>query len=405
VTHFASRILRAASLVVTDRRWAGPLSAMALGFGLFIGVAIGPNAAGTLAGIPRIIEIPSFGAGSGEGGEGGGGPGIVAGGGGGSTGGGALGGLPAPAPLPLTPSEPQPVAEGPSPEPAPERGDAPEGEEGVQLEGIVVHLNRAAGSYTLAIEGGELVAVHAPKLPAPGTRLSLLGRPLANNTFAEAEAPTTKGRTTRATFTGTVTFGDPDPADPAYTVSGRGASILVHVRPDPAGAPARVPPPGSYVTVEVVIEKPADGAPEALHATGDAPAAPTASAAGGQSCERDSSLPAPKATPPAAVLWQRRIDVEAGEPVTYLDLAGIVTAVCRDSGQMLISADGIREAEADLLLAVPSQIDATKLGIDESVLATATLEEDGGMTLSGIASDELKRGAEDAGTAQGDLKR
>ena len=44
-----SRVLRGAALVVTDRRWAAPLSAMALGFGLFVGVAIGPGAAGTLA--------------------------------------------------------------------------------------------------------------------------------------------------------------------------------------------------------------------------------------------------------------------------------------------------------------------------------------------------------------------
>jgi hypothetical protein len=400
-----TRILRAASLVVTDRRWAAPLTAMALGFGLFIGVAIGPNPVGTVAGPLSIVEIPSFSGDAGEEGEGGSGPDIVAGGGGLTGGGGALGGLPAPAPLLAAPSEPQPVAEEPSPEPAPEGGDAPENEEGVQLEGIVVHANRAAGSYALAIKGGELVSVHAPKLPVPGTRLSLLGRPLANNTFAEAKAPTTEGRATRATFRGAVTFADPDPADPAYTVSGRGASILVHVHPDPAGVPPRVPPPGSYVTVDVAIEKPAPAAPGLLHAPEEAPAAPVAGTAAAQSCERDSSLSAPKAIPPAAVLWQRRIEVEAGDPATYLDLAGVVTAVCRDIGQMLISADGMREAGADLLLAVPSQIDPTRLRIDESVLATATVEEDGGMTLAGIASDELKRGAEDAGTAQGDLKR
>ena len=44
----ARTVLRASRLVVTDRRWAATLAAMALGFGLFLGVAIGPGAAGTL---------------------------------------------------------------------------------------------------------------------------------------------------------------------------------------------------------------------------------------------------------------------------------------------------------------------------------------------------------------------
>ena len=51
-------VLRAVALVVTDRRWAAPLSAMALGFGLFLGVAIGPGAAGTFAtGAGSIVAI------------------------------------------------------------------------------------------------------------------------------------------------------------------------------------------------------------------------------------------------------------------------------------------------------------------------------------------------------------
>ena len=55
-------LLRWAALPVTDRRWAAPLCAIALGFGLFAGVAIGPSTAGTLATAPyQLIEIPSFG--------------------------------------------------------------------------------------------------------------------------------------------------------------------------------------------------------------------------------------------------------------------------------------------------------------------------------------------------------
>lgn len=41
----------------------------------------------------------------------------------------------------------------------------------------------------------------------------------------------------------------------------------------------------------------------------------------------------------------------------------------------------------------------------DSYLATAMVEEDGTLTLSGIASDEHTRGANDSSSAQGDLAR
>ena len=96
----ANRILRSFSLVVTDRRWAAPLSAMALGFGLFVGVAIGPDAAGTMAGTPLVVELPAPAEEPSEVEVGGGegpilaGPGPIGGGGGA----GPIAALPAPAP-------------------------------------------------------------------------------------------------------------------------------------------------------------------------------------------------------------------------------------------------------------------------------------------------------------------
>jgi hypothetical protein len=57
-----AKLLHWAALPVRDRRWAAPLSAVALGFGLFVGVAIGPGAAGTFGtGVAQVIEIPGFG--------------------------------------------------------------------------------------------------------------------------------------------------------------------------------------------------------------------------------------------------------------------------------------------------------------------------------------------------------
>ncbi len=367
----ANRIVRGFALVVTDRRWAAPLSAMALGFGLFVGVAIGSSAAGSIAGTAQIVEMPS----SGEEpevkaeGEADGLPERPAShGGGGGDGGGALPASLPPMPLAPAPSEPPPAEE---PSPAPHPAEEPTEEEETELKGVVVHTNAAAGSYALAIGGGELVPVHARKLPPPGTRLSVVARHLANGTFAESEPPERSGKASQARFRGAVTFVDPDPAAPAYTVSGRGASLLVHADPDPSGALPELPVLGSYANVAAAIRKPAT-----------------------------SGEPAPD-----AILLQRQIEVEGGEPATYLDLAGIVTAVLPETSQLLLSADDRRESGKDIVLAVPPRFDTAQLDPGDSFLATATVEEDGTLTLAGLASDEHTKGADDSATAQGDLKR
>ena len=54
---------------------------------------------------------------------------------------------------------------------------------------------------------------------------------------------------------------------------------------------------------------------------------------------------------------------------------------------------------------MPKEIDASKLKAGDSYLATAELSEDGSLALKGIAGDERSKGADDAGSAQGDLKR
>jgi hypothetical protein len=372
VKSISAQILRAFSLVVTDRRWAAPLSAMALGFGVFVGVAIGPSAPGTLAGGPRIIEMSSLGGGEseeeGEGeGAGSGAPlaGPVAGG---AEGGAGLGALASPAPFAPAPVGEEPVEEEAQEAPVPTQpsGKIPpaevEDEEATELKGVVVHANEPAGSYALAIAGGELVPVHARELPAPGAKLTVTASRLANGAFAEEEKPKRSGgKATQAVFRGVVTYADPDPTDPAYTVSGRGASLLVHVPPDPTGAVPTLPATGTYVNVTVGLE-------------------------------------------PDTTLLQRKIEVEPGEPTTYLDLAGIFREVLPETGQLLFSADGARESEADLTLNVPPTIDTTKLEPGDSYLATATVEEDGTLKLAGIASDEHTKGADDPSLAQGDLK-
>ncbi len=365
--------LRAAALVVTDRRWAAPLSAAALGFGVFAGVAIGPGTAGSLAtGAQQIIEIPVSGGAEGQ--SGGGGRGVA------STEpatpslGGEAGGAfeeALPSTVPLAPEPLSPPAPEPAPEPPPAEEPEEEKTEGQMFEGTVVQVSPAAGSYAMAIKSSELVSVHAAELPDPGTKLSVPLRPLANSTYAEADELETekkKANATEVAFDGTVTFADPNPAAPAYTISGRGSSLLVHVAPDPSGAAPVLPAIGSLVAVTAKIEPSAE----------------------------------PKAS---STLVQSKLKVESVPPSSYLELAGIVKEILPETSQLLISADWAGESESTLTLTIPPEIDATKLKLGGSYLATAEVAEDGSLALKGIAGDERTKGADDASSAQGDLKR
>jgi hypothetical protein len=363
---------RGASLIVTDRRWGATLSAAALGFGLFVGVAVGPGTAGTLATSPQQLLLPALGGGESEGvsaveagdspepsGSLGGGGSLAAEGESSS-----LESFPAATPLASEPVEPLPAEEpaGETRAPSAGKGPAEAGPEATALKGTVVHANRAAGSYALAIKGGELVPVHAAKLPRAGTKLSIEALQLANGTFAEEGGRKSEGGATKASFRGVTTFVKADPVAPAYTLSGRGASLLVEVPPDPTGVLPPLPSVGAYASVAVAIE--ADGA-----------------------------------------LIQRTLDIEPGEPATYLDLAGVYAGVSTDTGKFLLSADDTRASEADLSLTVPAGIATTKLELGHSYMVTATVEPDGSLTLAGIASDEQRKGADEKSSAQGDLKR
>jgi hypothetical protein len=438
------RLLKWAALPVTDRRWAAPLSAVALGFGLFVGVAIGPGAAGTFAtGAAQIIEIPGFSGGTDSGEDEGGSSSASAGAGEAGSGGGSA---PESAFSPLAPlassegeAEPTEAAGPPTQTEPPASTEAPAAEEAETLAGIVLHVNPAAASYTIAEPSGTLDVVHAAKPPQPGTKVSVPARLLANGTFAEAGKRTKSGVQTLATFSGVVTYVDPTATAPAYSVSKRGVSVLVRVQPDPSGVAPPLPALGAFASVAVEIEKlppasaSASSSPESSIAAVESlplvesvdpvpppppaepapppppepappppPAVEAAPAPIAPSCAPDPALPPPSAIQPRAILWQRQVKAQ-GAPYTYSDFAGIVEAVCPSSGQLLLSADDIRESGHDLVLSVSPEFDLSKLAVGQSVLTSADIAADGALTLKGLASDERTKGAEDAKTAQGDL--
>ncbi len=359
------RMLRWATLPVTSKRWAAPLAALALGFGIFAGVAIGPSATGSLATAPYLIEMPSP-ASNNSGGEEEGEEEFEAEGGEETAFGGEeeVGGFEEEASFApvveegtFEAQEETPAEKNPAPlkEEEPEKSEEPEAEE---LAGTVVHVNAAAGSYTIAEVGGLMSAVHAGKLPATGAKIEVPIRALANGTLAEAGKRVKTKTTKAAELAGIVSFVNADPLAPAYTVSNKGTSALVHVTPDPSGALPELPVLGAYVTVNAGIE--------------------------------------------AGRLTQTQLS-SGGAPFTHVELEGIVGAVETETAHLLLSADDIRESGLDLTLNVPADLDLTKLTVGTSVLVGADIVADGSLTLTGLASDERAKGAEDAKSAQGDL--
>jgi hypothetical protein len=402
------RALRWAAVPVTDRRWAAPLCAAALGFGIFAGVAIGPGASGTFAtGVPPVIELPGLlEEGEGEGGEtaeAGEAGGEAFEGGGGEESGEAF---PEEAGTAFETGFPEETAPEKTAGPSPPAEEAPHGEPDPEepeqtIAGVVVHANPAAGSYTVVESGGLPNAIHAAKLPAPGTKVSVPVRTLANGTFAEDGKRKQAGKRTSATVAGIVTFVGADPAAPAYTISKRGVSMLIRVHPDPTGSAPALPQLGAYATVSVEIEKPPTGAgpPAAAPAPGEAAVMPAPPAE--PACAADPAQPVAVPSAPA-ILWQQTIDAD-GAPFASSDFAGVVTAICPDEAKLALSGDDLRQSGADVVFAVPKSIDLGRLKVGDSVATTAAIEADDALRLTGLASDERTKGADDAAAAQGDL--
>jgi hypothetical protein len=256
--------MRWAALPITDRRWTAPLSAAAVGMGLFIGVAIGPGIDNTLGTSPQVVVMarPEADQGSTSGANDTSstpqlGPPVA--------------NAAAPhssVPTPSGPSVPAPIAPiTTAPAPAPAAPPAPETtttttdettpdetEEALVFTGTVVHLNPAASSYVITTGKGQMNAVHAKKLPKPGSKLEVPVRELVNGTYAE-DGPAKRGGSVKsAKVQGIVTYSDAATGD--YTLSHKGISMLINA--DPSAQPPPAPPAlGTQLTVSMKLAKPA----------------------------------------------------------------------------------------------------------------------------------------------------
>jgi hypothetical protein len=405
---FAS--LRWAALPITDRRWTVPLSAAAVGMGLFIGVAIGPGAENTLGtgpptvvvsapeplAAPHVAAVPKHDAALDPPADVGGpvasaaspspSPSVTA----------AGGAIPAPISTPPVSSTPPATTTTTQP-PADDQTDetttttTTEAEpKPVKLNGTVVRLNRPAASYALAAPSGEIRAVHSRDLPTLGNTLELKARQLANGTYVEEGKRSRTGSRDSARVQGVVTFADR--ATGAFTVSSTGASLLIHPNADQGEDLPRV---GAQVVVSASIAKPiSEGTEVSAPPPTEVPVPRRATGCG--------DAPRPP-RPPDEVLTEISRSVSE-QFVETASVEGIVQRACPDSGRLVLSADDVRESGADLEIAVPEDagIDLSAWTPGDVVDASVAIGKSAGaLSLSGIASDDGASGADDTSTHQG----
>jgi hypothetical protein len=268
----------------------------------------------------------------------------------------------------------------------------------------VVHQNPTAGTYAVATKTRQLFGVHAGRLADAGAVLSAPVGSLFNGTFAQTGKPDESGTATEARFAGTVSY--VDPASPAYTVSVRGVSALVHV-PSDGLAPPDLPAVGDDVVVTASIEAVPGPGPGGA---GSPPATTTGPTGTTTAPTTTTTTQPPAGCAPAAAPAPEGVDTSLVEktrkdsgPTTFLYLAGRVEATCPDSSQLALSADDAGESGAALTLAVADGIDLTKVEVGDPLIADAEIGDDGAMTVTGLASDDGAKGADDPSTAQGDL--
>jgi hypothetical protein len=445
--------LRWAALPISDRRWTAPLSAIALGFGLFIGVGMSPglNASHGTSPIVQLAQSPEGVDGShpGDAGDSDSPPALgspVANAAAPPASPSAGPSVPPPA-APTTTAPPPPTTTTPPPTttttdqtPADTPPDNTDDEQ-IVLKGTVIHVNPEADSYGLTTEKGQLSAVHARKLPEVGAKLEVPVRELANGTYAEDGKETADGHATSAKFQGLVTYVDPVTGN--YTVSRRGSSIFVRLDPAAASDPPAV---GSLVTVDAAIAKvdttvgaptdptPTDPAPTEPAPTEPAPTdpAPTDPTTTTPTTTTPTTSPRPVARratpvidlapivlpdlpqgcgtrprdpdPPENTLVERSRD-SGSEFLGYSDFEGTVQGVCPDLGVLILSADDVGEAGADLAFAVPDDagIDLDSIKPGDVIDASATIADDSlDLSLTGISGEGGIGEADDADLAQGD---
>lgn len=364
-------------------------AAITLGFGVVVGTALDPGLTGLGAVGPQIIQLPGQEAPSTD-------SGITADSGSGD----------AAAPSPAAPSAPNystPYGSGSlsgggggggggNPKPKPK-----------YLTGTVAQVNPYAESYALAIGNGPLTSVHATESPEVGSTVKVKVVELSNGTYAQAAKPELKRHRAAKKesanrikeesigFSGTVSYRDTFRG--LYTVSSAGVSALVHA-PD-GFLISDIPEVGDLVQVQARIE-------DLSQASG----ARSGRAKSGRSATREVTGCNPEASYPLEAVDPETRLVEQSHSVTLTGLTnysitGIVQRTCEDDGQLIVSADDLNATGEDISFHPPDDFDLDLIGLGQTFIVYLQRNEQGGLDVLGLTSDQGRSGADDDTAAQG----
>ena len=221
------------------------------------------------------------------------------------------------------------------------------------LHGVVVHRDARAHSFVVALANGRIAAVHARKSPRVGRIVGVSAALLHNGTYAERSIKLGH-RVRSARISGVVTFVDPSRG--LFTVSGDGASMLVH-RSHGARAADALPSVGEDVSVTVGIDDSGELQDENVQAT--------------------------------------------GTQTSGMDLEGTILAIDTAARTLTVSADDEDQSGQSLTVDVPSTIDISMFSVGRQVELTVTMQPDGTFLLQGASGDENQQQANNPDDQQG----
>jgi hypothetical protein len=216
------------------------------------------------------------------------------------------------------------------------------------LRGTVVHHNSRAHGFVLATRSGRLAAIHAQRSARVGRVVRVSARRLRNGTYA-ARRVSVLGSRRRVVLRGTVTY--LNRRSGAFTLSTRGASILIR-RP---ARGAQVADASPSVGTRVLVEADVDDQGE-LEAT----------------------------------------EIEdQGEDTNGIELEGTILAIDTTARTLTVSADDDEQSGATIAVSVPSGIDLSAFSVGEEVELVVTRAADGTFVLQQAAGDDNEQEADE----------
>jgi hypothetical protein len=214
------------------------------------------------------------------------------------------------------------------------------------LKGTVVHRNGHAHSFVVAMSHGRLAAIHASTSPRPGRVVRVSARLLRNGTYA-ARSVRVAGRRSHVQLRGTVTYS----RGRVFTLSSRGASILIRRGAPAVAASDTAPPAGSVVLVDGNVDDNGDVQANDVN--------------------------------------------DEGQDNNGIDLEGKVLAIDTTARTLSISADDEDASGAALTVNVPAGVDLTGFTVGQEVELKVTRNADGTFVLQQGTGDDNEQEADD----------